>query len=82
VTAIDAGAIVFRQRFVRFSRQVAQTYALPHDALVSIVRARDNYSPTLRAAALRHIVMQAPLHVTGGQPFAARRRAVRRFYQL
>jgi hypothetical protein len=73
---------MFRQRIIRFSRQIAQTYALPHEALVSIVRARGSYSPSLRAAALRHIVMQAPLHVTGGQPFAARRRAVRRFYQL
>ncbi|MGF6870723.1 hypothetical protein [Paraburkholderia sp. MM5477-R1] len=73
---------MFRQRIIRFSRHVAQTYALPHDVLTSIVRERDRYSPTFRAAALRHIVMQAPLHVTGGQPFAARRRAVRRFYQL
>ncbi|MFM0123355.1 MULTISPECIES: hypothetical protein [Paraburkholderia] len=73
---------MFRRRIFRFSRLVAQTYALSHDALVAIVRASDRYSPALRAAALRHIVMQAPLHVTGGQPFAARRRAVRRFYQV
>ncbi|TFE36950.1 hypothetical protein E2553_45830 [Paraburkholderia dipogonis] len=71
-----------RQRIYLFSRYVARTYALPLENLTTIVRARDCYSPMFRAAALRHIVMQAPLHVTGGQPFAARRRAVRRFYQL
>ncbi|MGF6637140.1 hypothetical protein [Paraburkholderia tuberum] len=71
-----------RQRIYLFSRYVARTYALPLENLITIVRARDCYSPMFRAAALRHIVMQAPLHVTGGQPFAARRRAARRFYQL
>ncbi|WP_158244555.1 hypothetical protein [Paraburkholderia rhynchosiae] len=55
---------------------------MPFEHLITIVRACDCYSPMFRAAALRHIVMQAPLQVTGGQPFAARRRAVRRFYQL
>jgi hypothetical protein len=73
---------MFRQRIIRFSRNVARTYALPLDVLVSIVRATDQYSPMFRAAALRHIVLQAPLHVTGGQPFAACRRAVRKFYLL
>lgn len=71
-----------RQRIYLFSRYVARTYALTLENLITIVRARDCYSPMFRAAALRHIVMQAPLQVTGGQPFAARRRAVRRFYQL
>jgi hypothetical protein len=73
---------MFRDRIVRFSRLVAQTYPLPRDVLVSIVRAQDRYSPMFRAAALRHIVAKAPLDVTGGRPFAERRRAVRRFYQL
>ncbi|MGF6969594.1 hypothetical protein OKW43_006689 [Paraburkholderia sp. WC7.3g] len=71
-----------RQRIYLFSRYVARTYVLPLENLIAIVRARDCYSPMFRAAALRHIVMQAPLQVTGGQPFAARRRAVRSFYQL
>ncbi|WP_165489504.1 hypothetical protein [Paraburkholderia hospita] len=52
---------MFRQRIIRFSRNVARTYALPLDVLVSIVRAPDRYSPMFRAAALRHIVLQAPL---------------------
>ncbi|MGF6265380.1 hypothetical protein OKW49_006373 [Paraburkholderia youngii] len=71
-----------RQRIYRFSRYIAQTYALPQEDLICVVRGRDCYSPMFRAAALRHLVLWAPLHVTGGQPFAARRRAVRRFYQL
>jgi hypothetical protein len=71
-----------RQRIYLFSRYVARTYALSLDNLITIVRARECYSPMFRAAALRHVVLQAPLHVTGGQPFAARRRAVRTFYQL
>lgn len=71
-----------RQRIYLFSRYVARTYTLPLEHLINIVRARDCYSPMFRAAALRHVVLQAPLDVTGGQPFAARRRAVRQFYQL
>ncbi|CAB3806761.1 hypothetical protein LMG28138_05840 [Pararobbsia alpina] len=73
---------MIRQRLTRFSRCVFDTHQLPHGLLVSIVRARDRYSPLFRAAALRHIVADAPLAVTGGRPFAQRRRAVRRFYQL
>ncbi|APA90413.1 hypothetical protein BJG93_33005 (plasmid) [Paraburkholderia sprentiae WSM5005] len=71
-----------RQRIYLFSRYVARTYVEPLEHLITIVRARECYSPMFRAAALRHLVLRAPLHVTGGQPFAARRRAVRRFYQL
>jgi hypothetical protein len=71
-----------RQRVIRFSRYVFETYRLPHSTLVSIVAARDRYSPHFRAAALRHIVADAPLAVTGGRPFAERRKAVRRFYQV
>ena len=71
-----------RQRIIRLSRCINETCRLPHDMLVSIVRAGDRYSPLFRAAALRHIVAEAPLSVTGGRPFAERRRAVRQFYQL
>lgn len=71
-----------RQRITRFSRYVFETYRLPHDMLAAIVRAQDRYSPLFRVAAVRHIVADAPLAVTGGRPFAERRRAVRRFYRF
>jgi hypothetical protein len=73
---------MLRHRVYLFTRYVARTYALSHDDLLNIVRAGECYSPMFRAAALRHLVHRAPLDVTGGQPFAARRRAVRKFYQL
>ncbi|XUW93268.1 hypothetical protein OH764_34645 (plasmid) [Burkholderia sp. M6-3] len=71
-----------RHRVYLFTRYVARTYALSTNDLLRIVRAGECYSPMFCAAALRHVVQRAPLDVTGGQPFAARRRAVRKFYHL
>ena len=73
---------MIRHHIVEFSRCVGQTYGLSQDMLVSIVTARDRYTPRFRAAALRNLVCDAPLSVTRGMPYAARRRAVRTFYQV
>jgi hypothetical protein len=61
---------------------VWQTHGLSHDQLLRIVKAKRRYSRHFRAAALRHLVMDAPLAVTGGRPFAERRRRVRAYYGI
>lgn len=73
---------MIRQRILRFGMQMFHTYGLSRDELVRIVKAKKRYSAHYRAAALRHLVADAPLSVTGGQPFAERRRRVRRHYGL
>lgn len=71
-----------RQRIFRFGLMIWQTYGLPREDLLRIVKARRRYSAHYRAAALRHLVSHAPLSVTWGQPFAARRRLVRQHYGI
>lgn len=71
-----------RHRIVRFAMLVYATYGLPRETLLGIVKAKRRYSPHYRAAALRHLVGDAPLTVTGGQPFAERRRRVRSHYGI
>lgn len=66
-----------RQRIFRFSLMIWQTCGLPREDLLRIVKAKRRYSTHYRAAALRHLVGDAPLAVTGGRPFAERRRLVR-----
>ncbi|MFL9911978.1 hypothetical protein [Paraburkholderia sp. RL17-337-BIB-A] len=69
-----------RERILRFGLMIFQTSGLPQEALVDIVKAKKRYSSHFRAAALRNLICDAPLSVTGGQPFAERRRRVRRHY--
>jgi hypothetical protein len=72
-----------RDRIFRFGMMVWQTYGLSKEELLRIVRSKNRYSTRYRAAALRHLVCEAPLSVTGGYPFAERRRRVlrdRRFF--
>jgi len=71
-----------RQRILRFGLMIWQTHGLPHEELLRIVRAKQRRSAHFRAAALRHLVAKAPLSVTGGHPFAERRRRVRRYYGI
>jgi hypothetical protein len=71
-----------RERMLRFALQVYHTSFLSHEALIGVVRSKRRYSTHYRAAALRDVVMNAPLIVTGGRPFAERRRLVRRHYGI
>jgi microcystin degradation protein MlrC len=71
-----------RERILRFSMQMFHLYGLPPDELVRIVKSKRRYSAHYRAAALRHLVMDAPLSVTNGRPFAERRRRVRQHYGI
>ncbi|WGS55062.1 hypothetical protein LFL96_36920 (plasmid) [Paraburkholderia sp. D15] len=71
-----------RSRIRRLCTLVSATYGLPHDTLAYLATAKSRYPVLFRAAALRHIVRNAPLSVTLGQPFAAARRRVRRHYGI
>lgn len=78
MTAIPA----LTDKRLRFYGHLRALSALPTHHLLRIVRARKAYTPRVRAAALRHLVAGAPLEVTRGHPFAARRRYVRAFYEV
>ncbi|MFM0027456.1 hypothetical protein PQR70_14455 [Paraburkholderia madseniana] len=71
-----------RERILRLSMTLYHLRDLPDDQLVRIVKSKNRYSTHYRAAALRHLVAGAPLAVTGGQPFAERRRRVKRHYGI
>jgi hypothetical protein len=71
-----------RERILRFGMMLYHLYGMSNDELVRIVKSKKRYSTHYRAAALRHLVIDAPLSVTGGQPFAERRRRVRRHYNI
>ncbi|CAE6967723.1 hypothetical protein [Paraburkholderia domus] len=71
---------MYRRHVVRFSLMIHETNRFDESELLDIVRAKDCFSPRYRTAALRHLVMDAPLSVTQGRPFAERRRLVRRHY--
>lgn len=71
-----------RERILRFAMMLYQLYGLSNSELVRIAKAKRRYSTHYRAAALRHLVIDAPLSVTGGQPFAERRRRVRKHYGI
>lgn len=73
---------MLNRKLARFSRLVHETYRLPQAVLLSICRARGQYPATYRAAALRHLIAEAPVSVTHGLPFAQRRRLVRRHYGI
>ncbi|TDN59059.1 hypothetical protein [Paraburkholderia sp. BL10I2N1] len=73
---------MYRPHIVRFALMIYETYRYSLAEQIEIVRAKDRYSPRYRAAALRHIAIDAPLSVTLGRPFAERRRLVRRYYGI
>lgn len=52
------------------------------EAAVKVVRAKERYSPLLRAAALRNLIKMAPLEVTRGHPYLQARRLVRQHYGI
>lgn len=66
------------------SRMVTFLYGLrryTRTQLIFVVRER-RYPPLLRIAALRWLIQQAPLEVTHGAPYWARRRYVRQYYHV
>jgi hypothetical protein len=74
------GSTLNHERILRLGMQIHLLRGLPNDQLVKIVRAKHRYSTHYRTAALRCLVGAAPLAVTGGRPFAERRRRVRRHF--
>jgi hypothetical protein len=71
-----------RERILRLSMTLYHLRGLSDDQLLRIVKSTSRYSTHYRVAALRHLVASAPLAVTGGQPFAERRRRVKRHYGI
>ena len=76
------GSTMNRQRIFRFGLMIWQTGGLSPEQLLRIVKSKRRYSPHFRAAALRRLVLEAPLSVTCGKPFAERRRRVRQHYSV
>lgn len=73
-----------QSRMRHFCQLVAYCYKqLPTaDAAVNIIRAKGQYSPLLRAAALRNLISMAPIEVTRGRPYLSARRLVRGHYEV
>lgn len=66
----------------RFFGHIRATNVLPIHHLVRIAKAREQYSPPMRAAALRNLVAIATLEVTHGRSYVERRRLVRAHYGI
>ncbi|MCY1165250.1 hypothetical protein D9M73_51530 [compost metagenome] len=66
----------------RFFGHLRATEVLPIHHLIRIARSSANYSPTMRAAALRQLIAQSPIDVTKGRPFAERRHLARAHYGI
>ena len=66
----------------RFFGHIRSTNVLPIYHLVRVANAKEQYSPLMRAAALRNLVCIAPLEITKGACYLERRRSVRAFYGI
>lgn len=66
----------------QFFGAIHRLSGIPLDQLMAIARDRTRFSLRTRAAALRHVVSLAPITVTRGMPYAARRRLVRNHYRV
>lgn len=50
--------------------------------LLRIVRAKNEYTPILRVAALRNLIALTPIEITKGRCYIERRKLVRSHYKL
>jgi hypothetical protein len=66
----------------RFFRLIHDTYKLPTEALLAVIADKQRYSVRLRAAALRNLACSAPVSLTQGRCYLARRRIVRAHYGI
>jgi len=73
---------VLGEKRQRFFGHLRATDVLPQHHLLRVVRSKEAYSALMRAAALRHLVAQAPIEITQGRPFAERRRLVRSYFKI
>ncbi|CAN7719736.1 hypothetical protein [Paraburkholderia hospita] len=70
------------KRLLRVGMQMHCLSYETHDRLLRIVKSKKRYSTHYRAAALRLLIIAAPESLTGGFPFAERRRRVRDHYGI
>lgn len=66
----------------KFFGHIRATDVLPDHHLVRIAKAKQQYSPLMRSAALRNLIAAAPLDVTKGRCYLERRRLVRSHYGI
>lgn len=66
----------------RFFALLRDTYKLPTEVLLAVIADKQRYSVRFRAAALRNLVCNAPVSLTQGRCYAARRRIVRAHYGI
>lgn len=66
----------------RFFGHIRATNVLPIHHLVRVASAKNQYSPLMRAAALRNLVASAPVEVTKGRCYLERRKLVRAHYGI
>jgi hypothetical protein len=76
------GSHMVSNRMKIFFRYIHSTYGLSAGQLQSIINNSTAYSAMFRAAALRNLTCGSPVEITGGWPYAARRRAVRAHYNF
>lgn len=69
------------RRLTRLTTFVHGLKSAPTPSLVSVVGDK-RYPVLMREAALLWLVWCAPIAITKGAPFAARRRSVRRYYDI
>lgn len=79
---MSATRLLASQRRQRFFLYVRQTYGLGADELVRVIRASEQYTLSLRVAALRNLVAIAPISITQGRCYAQRRRLVRSHFAI
>jgi hypothetical protein len=69
------------RRLTRLTTFVLGLKSAPTASLLSVIGEK-RYPVLMREAALRWLVWCAPIAVTKGAPFAARRRSVRQYYGI
>lgn len=66
----------------RFFGHIQASNVLPVYHLVRIAKAKGQYSPLMRVAALRNLIAAAPLEITQGRSYLERRQLVRIHYGI
>lgn len=72
--------VLASRRRQTFFSLVRQTATMTADQLVEVIQSPNRFGPVTRVAALRNLVAQAPIEVTRGSCYLARRMLVRSHY--
>lgn len=69
-------------KWQNFFANIRAAAKLSSEELIRIAKAKGEYHPRVREAALREVMWRAPLEVSQGKPFGLRRRLVRQHYGI